>query len=93
MRAWLRATCLDRNFRDGKKAVSDARIACTATIWRDADFIDTMAAAAAETGDFDAAVRYQEQVLAKKLSPEVRSGAVRRLALYKQRKPYRENLR
>jgi hypothetical protein len=39
--------------------------------WKDEDTIDTLAAAYAETGDFDFAVRYAAQALAVKgISPE-----------------------
>jgi len=34
--------------------------------WKDEDMIDTLAAAYAETGDFDSAVRYVAQALAIK---------------------------
>jgi hypothetical protein len=35
-------------------------------VWKDEDMIDTLAAAYAETGDFDSAVRYVAQALAMK---------------------------
>jgi hypothetical protein len=39
--------------------------------WKDEDMIDTLAAAYAETGDFDSAVRYAAQALAVKgISPD-----------------------
>src|SRR5438874_12442121 len=59
-RAWLRATCSDASFRDGKQAVSDAKSACTGTGWGESGCIDTFAAAYAEAGDFDSAIRFEQ---------------------------------
>ncbi|HST31438.1 MAG TPA: tetratricopeptide repeat protein [Chthoniobacterales bacterium] len=62
-RASLRATCPDASFRDGKVAVQDAKRACEMSKWKYADYIDTLAAAYAESGDFDSAVRYEQQAI------------------------------
>src|SRR5881398_719458 len=70
-RAWFQATCPDASFRNGQQAVKDARAACSIVAWKDEDMIDTLAAAYAETGDFDSAVRYASQALAMKgISPD-----------------------
>src|SRR5205807_8728430 len=70
-RAWFQATCPDSSFRNGQQAVKDAKAACSIMQWKDEDMIDTLAAAYAETGDFDSAVRYAAQALAVKgISPE-----------------------
>ena len=61
--AWLRATCPNASFRDGKRAVGDAKRACELTHWKQAKYIDTLAAACAEAGDFDGAVRYEQQAI------------------------------
>lgn len=62
-RASLRATCPDAAFRDGKAAVADGKRACDMVKWKYADYIDTLAAACAESGDFDSAVRYEQQAI------------------------------
>ena len=62
-RAALRATCPNASFRDGKAAVADAKRACDMSKWKYANYIDTLAAACAESGDFDAAVRYEQQAI------------------------------
>jgi tetratricopeptide (TPR) repeat protein len=89
MRAWLRATCPIDELRDGTKAVEDAKLACELTGYASFSEMDTLAAAYAESGDFDEAVKQQEKALS--LAPaEYRSDVESRLALYRERKPYRE---
>jgi tetratricopeptide (TPR) repeat protein len=63
-RAWLRATCPEGSVRNGRLAVADAKKACDIDGWLLDSYIDTLAAAYAEAGDFSSAVRYQEQAIA-----------------------------
>jgi tetratricopeptide (TPR) repeat protein len=89
-RAWLRATCPDPSFRDGRQAVKDAKAACSIMAWADEDMIDVLAAAYAETGDFDSAVGYEERALAiKGISAENSKRLQNHLALFKQHRPLR----
>ncbi|OYV85400.1 MAG: hypothetical protein B7Z73_13655 [Planctomycetia bacterium 21-64-5] len=91
-RAWTWATARDSHFRNGQKAIDSARRACELSDWQEAEFLDTLAAAYAEAGDFDNAVRYQKQ--ATGLLPA--DAAVRRpdfaehLRLFESGKPLRE---
>ena len=55
-RASLWATCPDAKYRDGKLAVESATTACELTEWKKPCSLNTLAAANAEAGDFDAAV-------------------------------------
>jgi tetratricopeptide (TPR) repeat protein len=59
--AWLRAACADAKFRDGQQAVQLATRACELTEWSKPLFIGTLAAAQAETGDFQAAIATGER--------------------------------
>jgi tetratricopeptide (TPR) repeat protein len=92
--AWVLASCPDASLRDGKMAVELATRACELNKWTGASFLDTLAAAYAETGDYTAAVRWQREAIAK-LSPEdpTRSEFSDRLQLYGSNKPYREDRR
>ena len=62
-RAWLYATCPEASFRNGQLAVADAKTACEIENWKRSGSIDTLAAACAEAGDFNSAVRYEEQAI------------------------------
>jgi tetratricopeptide (TPR) repeat protein len=90
--AWFRATCPEPGVRDGHKAVEAATKACELTNWSRWEEIDTLAAAYAEAGRFDDAIKYQTQAL--DMAQDNRTGAVtrmrERLALYHQQQPYRE---
>lgn len=85
--AWLRATCPQEPFRNGSEAVELATRACELTDWNDANYLDTLAAAYAEAGDYDSAIKYQTK--AAELSPDD-ADLMQHLALYKDHKPYRE---
>jgi serine/threonine-protein kinase len=87
--AWLKATCPDASIRNAPAAIRLATEACTRTNWRDFGNIDTLAAAYAEAGQFDQALKYQE-VATKNALPDDRREREERLALYRQRKPCRD---
>jgi tetratricopeptide (TPR) repeat protein len=89
--AWLMATCPDGRFRDGKRAVE---LAEKAVALGDAgSILDTLAAAYAEAGRFQEAIKTQERVITKckkagetKDLPEYEE----QLSSYKAGKPWRE---
>jgi tetratricopeptide (TPR) repeat protein len=89
-RAWLRATCPNASFRNGQQAVKDAKAACSIMTWKDEQMIDTLAAAYAETGDFNSAIQYVSQALAVKgISSDSTKLYRQHLALFQQRKAIR----
>jgi tetratricopeptide (TPR) repeat protein len=87
--AWTRATCPIERCRDGKQAVELAKRACELSQWNDSWCLDVLAAAHAEAGDFDNALKYARQAL--KLAPALdRPEISKRLELYGTGKPYHD---
>jgi len=89
--AWLLATCPDAHVRDGPWALDQAQRVSQATGYGNAEVLGTLAAAYAETGNFQEAVRWQMSALL--LTPELqRSALEQRLELYRSGKPFREEV-
>lgn len=88
--AWLRATSPHDDVRNGKEALTPGLKACELTNFKTAEYLDTLAAAYAENGDFDQAIRYLTKALGMKINSSDRKEFQQRLALYHARKPYRE---
>ncbi|MFL6543180.1 MAG: hypothetical protein ACJ8I9_08435 [Chthoniobacterales bacterium] len=88
--AWFRATCPDPTFRNGADAVRFATEACELAHWKDSAFIDTLAAAQAESGNFAAAAATEQRALNEKDAERIeRAAAQKRLQLYSRNQPYR----
>lgn len=87
--AWIWATCPDAAIRDGARAVESARRAVELTEGKRADCLDALAAAHAEKGEFDEAVKRAEQ--AAELAREAEKPAYRgRLEAYRQGQAWRD---
>ncbi len=87
--AWVHATCTDSKYRNGKKAVEYGTKACELTDWKFPPFLDSLAAAYAETGDFAKAVAMQQN--ARDLVPEAdKAHFDERLKLYQSGGVYRD---
>ncbi len=88
-RSWLQATCPDPKHRSARCAVESAEKACELSRWKSPESLDTLAAAYAEAGDFDAAVKWQSKAI--ELSRDaIKIKAYRdRLELFRQKQPYR----
>jgi tetratricopeptide (TPR) repeat protein len=90
--AWLYAACPQAEFRNGAKAVENAKKACELTRWKNPNYIGTLAAAYAEAGDFDAAVESLKKaidLLPEGTSAESRAEYESYLKLYQEGKPRR----
>jgi tetratricopeptide (TPR) repeat protein len=89
--AWIKATCPDASVRDGKQAVSAGTKACELTHWSEWNCLDTLAAAWAEAGDFDRAIRFEKLALRTGKPDQAEAKQMgERLSLYKQARPFRE---
>jgi RNA polymerase sigma factor (sigma-70 family) len=87
--AWQFATCPVTAIRDGRKAVKYATQACELSQWDNVRQISTLAAAYAEAGDFDSAVKWENKILqTSNLAPKEAAIAKERLALYQVHRPY-----
>lgn len=87
--AWFLATCPDDELRDGLKAVEYATKACELSFWKEAAYVDTLAAAHAESGEWELAIQRQQEAIDLDTEEDWENDRVR-LELYKARKPYRE---
>lgn len=91
--AWTLATNPNDKIRDGRKAVKYAKDACHESDYKHAPTLDTLAAAYAEAGDWEEAVKWQEEAakLAEKTHPKDVKGMRERVMLYKEKRPFRED--
>ena len=88
--AQIWATSPDAGVRDGKKAVESAASACELTEWKDAEYVDTLAAAYDEAGDFAEAVKWQAKAIEMHKDNKEKEACASRLMLYQEKRPYRE---
>ncbi|MEM9657577.1 MAG: tetratricopeptide repeat protein, partial [Planctomycetota bacterium] len=88
--AWIQATCPDDAYADGRQAVANATRACELADWKDSVYIATLAAAYAESGDFEQA--QQNLSRAVKMSPDAYKAKRTKMAeLFAAQEPYRES--
>jgi tetratricopeptide (TPR) repeat protein len=93
--AWLHATCPDEKYRNGKKAFENANKAYQLDGGKSWGYIDTLAAAYAESGDFEKAAEWEAKAIEmaatdKSAKDKDKVEASSRLEIYKAKKPYRE---
>lgn len=93
-RAWIRATCPVESLRDGNKAVASATRGCDLTQSRSAAFLDVLAAAHAEAGNFDEAVKNAKAAIANLPGGDsnTRTRFEAHLKQYEGKKPWREDV-
>jgi tetratricopeptide (TPR) repeat protein len=89
--AWMLATHRDPRLRNGAEAVHWAKQACEVDGYQQPDLMNTLAAAYAESGEFDEAIKLSEKVIR---SPGTNTNLAERVAkylrLYRASQPLRE---
>ena len=98
--AWVLATSPDDKVRDGKRAVEMAKKASQATDDKAPHILSTLAAAYAETGDFDDAIKWSSKAVeiasadpaAEPDADAIKEQLQKELDNYKNKKPTRELL-
>jgi tetratricopeptide (TPR) repeat protein len=88
--AWTLATCPQDGVRIGNLAVEHATKACELSHWQDPDLLDTLAAAYAEVGKFEDALKWEKKAMALYHDPASVEECRPRLKLYEAGKPYRD---
>jgi hypothetical protein len=86
--AWELATNRNPKLRDGTIAVLWAKRACELTEWRNPAYLDTLAAAHAESRDFEAAVKCQSKAIELRDDEKEKKDLRTRLKLYQAKRPY-----
>ena len=89
--AWILATSPDAKLRNGRRAIELATLACEVTDYKLAYILSTLAAAYAETGDFQTAVKWSTKAV--QIGDKEDSDSLKKeLESYKAGKPWRELL-
>jgi tetratricopeptide (TPR) repeat protein len=87
--AWVLATSPEAKLRDGKRAVDLATKACELTEYKLPHILSTLAAAFAESGNFDTAVEWSQKAVNMD-DPENDEQLEKELASYLKKQPWRE---
>ena len=90
--AWIWATCPEGKMRNGQQAVVFGQRGCEMTGWNQPFCLNALAAAYAEAGRFDQAVRWQEKACRYQegVPKAEQEKAELRLRLYRAGLPYRD---
>lgn len=90
--AWFLATASTPAYRDGAAAVQFATRACDGTSWKDPLLLDTLAAAHAQDGQFEKAIKWQTAAIdAMPIKFKGRDDFQKRLAMYQQNRPFHDD--
>jgi tetratricopeptide (TPR) repeat protein len=88
--AWVLATSPDEKLRDGKRSIELATLACEVTDYKAAHILSTLAAAYAETGQWDEAVKWSKKAVELGDDDLIKDQLKKELASYEAKKPWRE---
>jgi tetratricopeptide (TPR) repeat protein len=87
--AWVLATSPEAEVRNGKRAVELATKACELTEYKMPHILSTLAAAFAESGNFDTAIEWSQKAVDMD-DPENDEQLAKELASYQKKEPWRE---
>ena len=87
--AWVLATSPEDGLRDGKRAVELATKACELTKYKTPHILSTLAAAFAEDGNFETAIKWSQQAVDLD-DPEHAKQLAKELDSYREGQPWRE---
>jgi tetratricopeptide (TPR) repeat protein len=87
--AWVLSTSPFDKLRNGKRALEMAEAACKLTDYKQGHVLSTLAAAHAELGDFDSALKWSRKAV-ELGKEEQKEALLKELESYKARKPVRE---
>lgn len=88
--AWLLSTSSEALVRDGSRAVVLATAACELSKWKVAHYVETLATAHAEAGNYDGAVEMQTRAC-ELFTSEERPSAESILATFRAGRPHRDS--
>ena len=88
--SWFLSTIPQDSYRDGKKALELALKAAQATDYKESFILSTLAAAYAEIGDFENALKFAQKALELVKDEKQKEELKNELESYKQNKPIRE---
>jgi tetratricopeptide (TPR) repeat protein len=90
--AWFLATCSDASFRNSKNAIENAAKACQVAGWSRWETVDTLGVSYASSGNFEAAIMYEERAVnAKSIDGTSRGNIQKRILLFKQNRSFIDN--
>ena len=90
--AWVLATCKVDDLRDGPQALELAKRAAVITRYEKARILDTLAAAEAEVGNFEAAIKWAKKAVELADSAELQTRFALHLKTFEEGKPYRSGV-
>jgi uncharacterized protein len=88
--AWLMATSPKSDVRDGHKAIEYAKRATAGARRKDPKALDTLAAAYAESSQFNKAINTENEAIALSQEDEDKRDFLARLKMYQAKTPFRE---
>ncbi len=93
--AWVLATSPEESIRDGQRAIELAMHACEITDYKEAHILSTLAAAYAESGDFENAMKWSQKAIdmgKEQNRQDIADALGKELENYQAKKPWRELL-